>query len=699
MSEAQCDGGTSNERVNPSGLSSARTKKRSVRFEDGDKLVTAVFQPAGPWENADRLNPYELVGAYKIRCDNDGVQPLYSVFSQLQDIDLKLSYARRPHFTLKGTQLNAAHVEILEEVFKRVQFEHLNLENTNLDDESLVALCEMLEFYESCTELCLSRNTRIHSVGWKALARLVRKLPSLKWLDLRGAKLTDSDVILLAHAIRSQAVSCRADVSRYMKFRLANRRLLAKRKESAKAGGRVTTDSDEERAATCAQHGTIGCAQCLSQLPYVGLRGLHLGSAGIRQLTWDSLINALRLSSVCDVRLPDNQLGPQEALMLTPLIRYGASLRYLDLSRNHLGPDGCAYIASALASPAFPNKAAKSSGLRRLDLSENELDAPSMNKLSVALPHCRNLTCLQLSGNKKIGCTGVVNLQSGLLTCRRLTHLGLAACRIECVGAVALAELLVDKPRRLSVINLRWNKVGAAGLLALARCLQCVHRRIQIDGLDQSDVDSSLSYTPDRILQTAAKLAGGPSDVPKAVDPFLGEAWVTLKRLQDENLRTFPKTSTTSPRYCDIICPTSHSVFGGPRSPTNEIPEDLDPRYMWGDSSEDENEEQDDDLTAFTESETSNVYSYLNCRPPQTINNSPVDGQLSSPPRSRVNGDLVKSQSVELTNEAVPFEVPSDPPQRPTSTAEEKLWTDPAFQGLLNGVGVEVGSFFPVPLH
>ncbi|OON18762.1 leucine Rich repeat-containing domain protein, partial [Opisthorchis viverrini] len=630
MSEAQCDGGTSNE--------------------------------------SDRLNPYELVGAYKIRCDNDGVQPLYSVFSQLQ-FHFRNNFLR----LITGTQLNAAHVEILEEVFKR---------------QSLVALCEMLEFYESCTELCLSRNTRIHSGGWKALTRLVRKLPSLKWLDLRGCKLTDSDIILLAHAIRSQAVSCRADVSRYMKFRLANRRLLAKRKESAKAGERVSTDSDEERAATCVQHGTIECTQCLSQLPYVGLRGLHLGSAGIKQLTWDSLTNALRLSSVCDVRLPDNQLGPQEALMLTPLIRYGASLRYLDLSRNHLGPDGCAYIASALASPAFPSKAAKSSGLRRLDLSENELDAPSMNKLSVALPHCQNLTCLQLSGNKKIGCTGVVNLQSGLLTCRRLTHLGLAACRIECIGAVALAELLVDKPRRLSVINLRWNKVGAAGLLALARCLQCVHRRIHIDGLDQSDVDSSSSYTPDRILQTAAKLAGGPSDVPKVVDPFLGEAWVTLKRLQDKNLQTFPKTSTISRRYCDITCPTSYSVFGGPRSPTNEIAEELDPRYMWGDSSEDENEEQDD-LTAFTETETSSVYSYLNCRPPQATNNFLVNGQVSFPPCNRVNGDGLKSQSVEPTNEAVPFEVPTDPPQQRASTAEEELWTDPAFQGPLNGLGVE----------
>ncbi|VDP89807.1 unnamed protein product, partial [Echinostoma caproni] len=110
------------------------SRKRSVRFGDGDQLITAVFEPSSPWMN-EPLNPYELAGAYKLRCDIEGVAPLYSVLAQLEVINLKDSYARRDLFTLKGTQLKGPHIELLEEVFKRVQFELINLENTNLTDE------------------------------------------------------------------------------------------------------------------------------------------------------------------------------------------------------------------------------------------------------------------------------------------------------------------------------------------------------------------------------------------------------------------------------------------------------------------------------------------------------------------------------------------------------------------------------------
>ncbi|TPP65429.1 hypothetical protein FGIG_09332 [Fasciola gigantica] len=318
--------------------------KRSVRFGDGDQLITAVFEANSPWAN-EPLNPYELAGAYKLRCDVEGIVPLYSVLSQLESINLRYSYARRDVFTLKGTQLKAPHIELLEEVFKRVQFELINLENTNLTDETMSALCEMFEFYESCAELCLARNPQITGEGWKAVARLLRKLPCLRWLDVRGIPLNESDTQSLSHAIRSQAMCCRAEMSKFSKYQLANQRLA----ESVLTAG--LTDEEQrtqvnklacemKRLATCQTHAAIKCQQCLSQIPYRGLRGLHLGSTKVRDIALSRLVTGIRLSSICDLRLPDNHLTPSDAVFLIPLLRFGATLRYLDLSRNRLGDEG-----------------------------------------------------------------------------------------------------------------------------------------------------------------------------------------------------------------------------------------------------------------------------------------------------------------------------------------------------------------------
>lgn len=39
-----------------------------------------------------------------------------------------------------GCQLNGGHIDMLEYVFKYVQFQYVNLENTNLDDEVRILL-------------------------------------------------------------------------------------------------------------------------------------------------------------------------------------------------------------------------------------------------------------------------------------------------------------------------------------------------------------------------------------------------------------------------------------------------------------------------------------------------------------------------------------------------------------------------------
>lgn len=61
-------------------------------------IVNSILEP---------LNPYELVGAYKLRCDVEGVAPLYSVLSQLE---VRLLAA---HISVFGNSLSIFDIRML----------------------------------------------------------------------------------------------------------------------------------------------------------------------------------------------------------------------------------------------------------------------------------------------------------------------------------------------------------------------------------------------------------------------------------------------------------------------------------------------------------------------------------------------------------------------------------------------------------
>ena len=98
-------------------------------------------------------------------------------------------YSRRiEKFSLRGQRLTSANVEPLEEIFKRVQFIQVDLENTDFSDfDAAVALMEIIEYYDSVEELdigyqAMSMNFRT----WSSLARIVRRSHSLKCIDVQN---------------------------------------------------------------------------------------------------------------------------------------------------------------------------------------------------------------------------------------------------------------------------------------------------------------------------------------------------------------------------------------------------------------------------------------------------------------------------------------------------------------------------------
>ncbi|CAL8082446.1 unnamed protein product [Calicophoron daubneyi] len=586
-------------------------KKRTVRFGSGDKLVTAIFEPKSPFSDAEPLGPYELVGVYKIRCDTDGLRPLYSVIAQLKNINLKESFDRRELFTLKGTQLTIPHVETLEEVFKHVRFEYVDLENCNLNDESVSSICEMIEFYASATEICLARNPQIKEEGWKAIAHLIHESPFLRWIDVRGITMTEADVHALGNALRIQAVSCRTEFRKFMRYEMSCKSLEEKELSPDKP------DEEEMAAATrlakCSSHGTVKCPVCLSSPPCRGVKGVHMGGTELNDILLSSMVNNIRLSAISDLRLTDNKLVASDAVFLIPLLRFSSPIRLLDLSRNQLGDEGCKVLSNALCNSALSGEslANVSVRLRRLYLAENGLTESCMTVLGYAVSRCPFLSCLQLSDNPLIKCPGVLNLQPGLFQCRKLKRLGLANCGIECVGTIALAELLVDKPRDLAQIDLRGNTLDPAGLIALSRCLKCVDRRVQIFyhqnprrfRVSESSKDS---IEEDGLLQMIARYATGgspsrssstdrsPNTHRNSSPPSQNlhmEAWQIFDHTSRENLMRFgePEKKPYN-RYCHVRCPAGPPNKSSDANQQQQLRDaaDEDPRYLWGDSTDEE---------------------------------------------------------------------------------------------------------------
>ncbi|GIY53846.1 protein phosphatase 1 regulatory subunit 37 [Caerostris darwini] len=225
-------------------------KTRRVTFPDDETIVTGYFEAPDPWGEEYPVSTDNIVAAYRAACWKQGVKPLQRVLQQLQtvqmtaDLDFELN--------LKGENLDAHHCEALEEIFKRLQFRSLLLENSNLDDEtpclqyldasktsqneqsllilgrafrtgsyltalhlencgifgrSLVILVAALKLNNSLLELYLGEN-KICSADGLQLGNLLRSNSTLEILDLRMNNLQDLGICHLIDGLCQQAANC-----------------------------------------------------------------------------------------------------------------------------------------------------------------------------------------------------------------------------------------------------------------------------------------------------------------------------------------------------------------------------------------------------------------------------------------------------------------------------------------------------------
>ncbi|XP_076314380.1 uncharacterized protein LOC143226822 [Tachypleus tridentatus] len=373
-------------------------KEQRVSFPSDDMIVTSYFDAPIPWKcSTESPSADEVVTAYRKACAKQGVKPLGCVVEQLQNVEA--FDCREIDLILKGEKLTSKHCETLEEVFKRVQFQTLDLEACGLDDEGSAAVFDMIEYYESASNLNISFNKHIDLRGWQSCSRMLRKTPCIHYLDARNSGLNDQSLLILGRALR--------------------------------LGSSLIT--------------------------------LHLESSGLNGRSLVILMAALKLNNTLkELYLGDNKISSADGLQVGNLLRANSWLEMLDLRNNNLQDLGMCHIldgltqqptlgGSGLQTLVLWNNQITSNGMKHmvhslsqvknmktLNLGNNNLGNSGIQQLKQALMCNRTLANLGLQ-NTKITCEGAVAIAEYIAENKHITRIDLRENKIQVGGLMALS--------------------------------------------------------------------------------------------------------------------------------------------------------------------------------------------------------------------------------------------------------------------
>ncbi|XP_006901284.1 PREDICTED: protein phosphatase 1 regulatory subunit 37 isoform X1 [Elephantulus edwardii] len=370
---------------------------KRVTFPSDEDIVSGAVEPKDPWRHAQNVTVDEVVGAYKQACQKLNCRQIPKLLRQLQEFT-DLGH-RIDCLDLKGEKLDYKTCEALEEVFKRLQFRVVDLEQTNLDEDGASALFDMIEYYESATHLNISFNKHIGTRGWQAAAHMMRKTSCLQYLDARNTPLLDHSAPFVARALRIRS----------------------------------------------------------------SLAVLHLENACLTGRPLMLLATALKMNmNLRELYLADNKLnGLQDSAQLGNLLKFNCSLQILDLRNNHVLDSGLAYICEGLkeqrkglATLVLWNNQLTHTGmaflgmtlphtqsLETLNLGHNPIGNEGVRNLKNGLIGNRSVLRLGLASTK-LTCEGAVAVAEFIAESPRLLRLDLRENEIKTGGLMALSLAL-----------------------------------------------------------------------------------------------------------------------------------------------------------------------------------------------------------------------------------------------------------------
>ncbi|KAF6288843.1 protein phosphatase 1 regulatory subunit 37 [Rhinolophus ferrumequinum] len=370
---------------------------KRVTFPSDEDIVSGAVEPKDPWRHAQNVTVDEVISAYKQACQKLNCRQIPKLLRQLQEFT-DLGH-RIDCLDLKGEKLDYRACEALEEVFKRLQFKVVDLEQTNLDEDGASALFDMIEYYESATHLNISFNKHIGTRGWQAAAHMMRKTSCLQYLDARNTPLLDHSAPFVARALRIRS----------------------------------------------------------------SLAVLHLENASLSGRPLMLLATALKMNvNLRELYLADNKLnGLQDSAQLGNLLKFNCSLQILDLRNNHVLDSGLAYICEGLkeqrkglATLVLWNNQLTHTGmaflgmtlphtqsLETLNLGHNPIGNEGVRNLKNGLIGNRSVLRLGLASTK-LTCEGAVAVAEFIAESPRLLRLDLRENEIKTGGLMALSLAL-----------------------------------------------------------------------------------------------------------------------------------------------------------------------------------------------------------------------------------------------------------------
>uniref|UniRef100_A0A6Q2YL49 Protein phosphatase 1 regulatory subunit 37 n=1 Tax=Esox lucius TaxID=8010 RepID=A0A6Q2YL49_ESOLU len=370
---------------------------KRVTFPSDEDIVSGAVEPKDPWRHAQNVTVDEIITAYRQACVKLNCKPIPKVLKQMQE--LKDLTQRNECLDLKGEKLDYKACESLEEVFKRVQFKVVDLEQTNLDEDGASALFDMIEYYESATHLNISFNKHIGTRGWQSAAHMMRKTSSLQYLDARHTPLLDHSAPFVARALRISG----------------------------------------------------------------SLAVLHLENAGLSGRPLMLLATALKMNmNLRELYLADNKLnGLQDSAQLGNLLKFNYNIQILDLRNNHIMDSGLAYVCEGLKEQrkglvtlVLWNNQLSHNGmgylaaalpctqsLETLNLGHNSVGNEGVHKLKDGLITNRSVLRLGLASTK-LSCEGAVAVAEFIAESPRLLRLDLRENEIKTGGLMALSLAL-----------------------------------------------------------------------------------------------------------------------------------------------------------------------------------------------------------------------------------------------------------------
>ncbi|OCT67782.1 protein phosphatase 1 regulatory subunit 37 [Xenopus laevis] len=410
---------------------------KRVTFPCDDDIVSGALEPKDPWRHAQNVTVNDVITSYSQACQKLNCKQIPKLIRQLQDLtDLS---GRVDTMDLKGERLDHKACEALEEIFKRVQFKTVDLEQTNLDEDGASALFDMIEYYESATHLNISFNKHIGTRGWQAAAHMMRKTNCLQYLDARNTPLLDHSAPFVARALR---ISSSLTVLHLENTSLSGRPLMLLAtalkmnivlRELYLADNRLNSLQDSAQLGNLLKFNS--CIQILD------LRNNHILDSGLSYICEG--IKEQRQGLVTLV-LWNNQLTHAGMVYMSLCLPNTQTLETLNLGHNAIGNEGVRHLKNGLignrsvlrlglasakltceGAVAVAEFVAESPRLLRLDLRENEIKTGGLMALSLALRVNQSLLRLDLDREpKKEAVKSFIETQRALLAeiqngCRR----------------------------------------------------------------------------------------------------------------------------------------------------------------------------------------------------------------------------------------------------------------------------------------